>query len=966
MKKSLAHRLFLKKRLYTFSMREWISIQEHIDNFNKIILDLEGIENVKITNEDKAFFLLSSLPKIYEGFVDTMLYGRTTLTLEDVKASLSFKEIQKNKGHEDSNGEGLFARTDKKNKKNKNKSQAKKDDASAKEKMKKRKCFYCKKQGHYIRDCTEKKKDEKKRTGDAAVASDESYDDGYYSADLLVASNSNIKGQWVLDSGCLFHLCPDKSLFHTYESVEGGRVLMGNNNVCKIVGMWSVKIEMFDRTVKTLCDVRHAPRLKRNLISLDMLDSMRYCFKYENGGLKIIKGTEMIMKGVKKNGLYVLEWSSVPVSAVMPAVSDVDRTMLWHLRLSHMSIRGIQELSKQGLLCGDRIDELDFCENCIFDKAHRSKFPKGMHISKQPLDYVHADLWGLAQVPSLSGGRYFISVIDDYSRKVWIYILKTKDQAWKKFKIWKTLVETQSDFKVKCLRTDNGLELCNKEFEQCCQKWGIRRHKTVRFTFQENGLAKRMNRTFIDKTRCLRINSKLPRSFWAEAVSTASYLVNKSPSATIGFKTPEELWFGKPGRYKHLRDLCIEAKKCLISRDVQFNEVAMINNLDQVTSAIDINTSDTQATVEIDQGEKIEVELSNAYEDKIQPEAIEAESQDAEGTGRLGMANFSGPDPDPDKPGLSGTGSTRTGCINNADPGCNFSNPDIFWVRSGFRFISESGSVNFHPGPEPETLNPDPDPDFAIPKEDCQLLIRILLAMVALFDLELEQMDVKTAYLHGNLEEKILMSQPEGFEEKKHEGYVCLLQKSLYGLKQSPRQWYRRFDQFMISNGYYRRNYDSCVYHEIIISGGAVYLLLYVDNILIAGKNLSDIKKLKNLLKGEFEMKDLGSAKRILGIDIVRDRAVGTLFLSQSRYISKVLERFQMIHSKPVLTPLGAQFKLSDDMSPTSDAEEVQMADIPYSQAVGSLMYAMVCTRADIAYVVSVVSRFMSNLGKLH
>ena len=85
MKKSLAHRLFLKKRLYTFSMREGVSIQEHIDNFNKIILDLEGVENVKITDEDKAFFLLSSLPKIYEGFVDTMLYGRTTLTLEDEK-----------------------------------------------------------------------------------------------------------------------------------------------------------------------------------------------------------------------------------------------------------------------------------------------------------------------------------------------------------------------------------------------------------------------------------------------------------------------------------------------------------------------------------------------------------------------------------------------------------------------------------------------------------------------------------------------------------------------------------------------------------------------------------------------------------------------------------------------------------------------------------------------------------------
>ena len=175
--------------------------------------------------------------------------------------------------------------------------------------MKKRKCFYCKKQGHYIRDCVEKKMDEKERTGDAVVASDDSSDDGYHSADLLVASNSNIKGQWVLDLGCSFHLCHDKSLFHTYKPVDGGRVLMGNNNVCKIVGLGSVKVEMFDGSVQTLSDVRHAPRLKRNLISLGMLDGMGYSFKSENSGLKIMNETEMVMKRVKKNDLYVLEGS---------------------------------------------------------------------------------------------------------------------------------------------------------------------------------------------------------------------------------------------------------------------------------------------------------------------------------------------------------------------------------------------------------------------------------------------------------------------------------------------------------------------------------------------------------------------------------------------------------------------------------------------------------------------------------
>ena len=111
--------------------------------------------------------------------------------------------------------------------------------------------------------------------------------------------------------------------------------------------------------------------------------------------------------------------------------------------------------------------------------------------------------------------------------------------------------------------------------------------------------------------------------------------------------------------------------------------------------------------------------------------------------------------------------------------------------------------------------------------------IRTLIAMVTFLDIELEQMDIKIAFLHDNLKEKILMSRPEGFKVKGHKDYGCLLYKSLYGLKQSPKQCHKRFDYFMIYNGYYKRKYDSCVYYGNINSGGAVYLLLYVDDILL-------------------------------------------------------------------------------------------------------------------------------------
>ena len=134
-------------------------------------------------------------------------------------------------------------------------------------------------------------------------------------------------------------------------------------------------------------------------------------------------------------------------------------------------------------------------------------------------------------------------------------------------------------------------------------------------------------------------------------------------------------------------------------------------------------------------------------------------------------------------------------------------------------------------------------------------------------DFELEQLDVKTAFLHGELEEDNYMEQPEGFVIPGKEKLFCKLKKSLYGLKQSPRQWYKRFDTFMLSQGFKRSNYDSCVYLKTV-NGSTIYLLLYVDDMLIAAKSMSGINKLKKQPSNEFETKDLDAAKKILGMEI--------------------------------------------------------------------------------------------------
>ncbi|KAK0605571.1 hypothetical protein LWI29_028241 [Acer saccharum] len=244
--------------------------------------------------------------------------------------------------------------------------------------------------------------------------------------------------------------------------------------------------------------------------------------------------------------------------------------------------------------------------------------------------------------------------------------------------------------------------------------------------------------------------------------------------------------------------------------------------------------------------------------------------------------------------------------------------------------------------------------------------VRVVLVMSAVFDLYLEQLDVKTAFLHGELEEEIYMLQPEGFVKEGKENLVCRLTKSLYGLKQAPRCWYKRFDSFIISLGYNRLNSDHCTYYKRFGDGDFIILLLYVDDMLVAGPNKDRVQELKAQLAREFDMKDLGPANKILGMQIYRDRKDRKIWLSQKNYLRKILRRFNMQDCKPISTPLPLNLKLSSSMSPSNEAERMELSRVPYASVVGSLMFAMICTRPDIAQAVGAVSRHMANPGIDH
>ena len=200
--------------------------------------------------------------------------------------------------------------------------------------------------------------------------------------------------------------------------------------------------------------------------------------------------------------------------------------------------------------------------------------------------------------------------------------------------------------------------------------------------------------------------------------------------------------------------------------------------------------------------------------------------------------------------------------------------------------------------------------------------IRILLALIAEYELELAQLDVKTAFLHRDLGKEIYMTQLCGFKVAGKENNMCRLIKFLYGLKQSPRQWYKRFEQFIKGQKFTRSEHDHCVYFRRLLDRDFIYLLLYVDDMLIASKNRDEIERLKKRLAFEFEVKDLSDAQRILRMEICRDKKNMSVWLTQKSYLKKVVERFGMDDkTKPVCTSLTPHFKLNSSSCPISQEE---------------------------------------------
>ena len=1012
-KPSASNKVHLMRRLFNLRMTEGASVAQHLNELNTITTQLSSVE-IEFDDEVRALILLSSLPDSWNATVIAVSSssGNSKLKFDDVRDLVLSEEIRRRESGETSNSSALHTESrGRTSERNSNRGRSKSRRGKSRWGKKDFNCYNCGKKGHFKKECRALKKD---------TSAQESAHVTKEAGDAMILSVNSPIESWILDSGASFHATPCQEIMENYVSGDFGKVHLADDETLKIVGKGDIRLKLPNQTTWKLQGVRHVPGLRRNLISVGQLDGEGYCTTFSGHEWKITKGALVIARGKKTGTLYVTSNLENIV-----AVADADgKSNLWHQRLGHMSEKGMKTLLSKGKLPDLKNVDVGLCEDCIFGKQKKVSFTKSGKTPKaERLELVHTDVWGPSPVSSLAGSLYYVTFIDDSTRKLWVYFLKKKSEVFDTFRKWKAMVENETGLKIKRVRSDNGGEYRDNRFREFCANNGIKMEKTVPMTPQQNGVAERMNRTLNERARSMRIHAGLPKMFWAEAVNTAAYLINRGPSIPLDGKLPEEVWSGKEVNLSHLRvfgcisyvhidsaerskldaksNKCVfvgyggdefgyrfwdyENRKIIRSRDVIFNENVMYKDRSIAESSSSSTEAETKEFVEFEEISGNDVQISpKAVQEEPGTPALRRSSRIPKPIQRYSpslhylLLSDSGEPECYDqamqvedsvkwesamKDEMDSLMSNQTWELAELPPGKKaLHNKWVYRIKEehdGNKRYKARLVVKGFQQKEGVDYNEIFSPVVKL------TTIRLVLKIVAAENLHLEQLDVKTAFLHGDLEEELYMRQPEGFIKEDRKNLVCRLKKSLYGLKQAPRQWYKKFDSFMSSHGFTRCQADHCCYFKKF-DNNFIILLLYVDDMLVAGSDMQEIANLKQKLSEQFEMKDLGAAKQILGMRIKRDTNSRTLLLSQDKYINKVLSRFNMQNAKVVSTPLGVHFRLSKEQSPKTEEERAYMAKVPYASAIGSLMYVMVCTRPDIAQAVGAVSRYMNNPGKLH
>jgi len=284
---------------------------------------------------------------------------------------------------------------------------------------------------------------------------------------------------------------------------------------------------------------------------------------FDNGKVKIFnkKTRKIVGEAFDKNGLYIMKAENInsksnQTETYIVDSSKVNESHKWHQRFCHINIKNIKELSTKNLVRGLENANIDniHCQGCSIGKSTKApcKQIKDRQ-TKNVIELIDSDLCGPMPSKSIGGSKYFLTFTDDYSRKTIVYCLKGKDEVISYVRRYIARVERETDRKVKKIRTDNGLEFCNKQLINLFSKSGIKHERTNTYTPQMNGVAERVNRTLLDMVRSMLKTAQLPERFWAEAILAACYVKNRAIHSAIDDDTPEGVWTGNQPSVKHLK-----------------------------------------------------------------------------------------------------------------------------------------------------------------------------------------------------------------------------------------------------------------------------------------------------------------------------------------------------------------------------------------------------------------------------
>jgi transposase InsO family protein len=346
---------------------------------------------------------------------------------------------------------------------------------------------------------------------------------------------------WYLDTGASNHMTGQRAaLVHLDDTVHGS-VRFGDGSTVDICGLGSVVIEGRRQEHKVLTDVYYIPKLKSNIISLGQLEERGCRVVMDEGVLSVQdrEGTMLLRAPRTANRTYVIRLN---VGAPICLLSKSnDPAWLWHTRYGHLNFRALRELGlkkmAEGIPVIDRVEQI--CDGCLIGKQHRTPFPRATsYRAQRGLELVHADLCGQISPPTPGGKQYFLLMVDDFSRFMWIELLTTKDQALSYIKKVKASAENEIGGKLKALRTDRGGEFNSNLFTVFCNDSGIKHYTTTPYSPQQNGVVERRNQTVVEMARCMLKSKGMPARLWGEAVVTAVYVLNRAPTKSLEGKTP--------------------------------------------------------------------------------------------------------------------------------------------------------------------------------------------------------------------------------------------------------------------------------------------------------------------------------------------------------------------------------------------------------------------------------------------